>query len=191
MELTGAALEPGAQNPPGPLGRPPTSSHQQMNLAILSDTHMPRGARRLPQACVDRLECCELIIHAGDFVTSAVLHELQAIAPVHAVHGNVDDAGLRGLLPERRTIELGPLRVGLIHDAGPRRGRLTRLRRVFPDVDAVVFGHSHIPLHERAPDGFQIFNPGSPTERRRAPTHTMGIATVGSHAIEFELVSLG
>jgi uncharacterized protein len=81
--------------------------------------------------------------------------------------------------------------IGLVHDAGPAKGRLARLRRRFPDADAVVFGHSHIPLHEQAPDGFQIFNAGSPTERRRAPQHTMGIATAQSGRVTFELIALG
>jgi predicted phosphodiesterase len=78
----------------------------------------------------------------------------------------------------------------MVHDAGPARGRLARLRRRFPGAAAVVFGHSHLPLHERDADGFQIFNPGSPTERRRAPTHTMGIARVEASAVSFELVDL-
>ena len=78
----------------------------------------------------------------------------------------------------------------MVHDAGPAAGRLDRLRRRFPDADAVVFGHSHMPLHEER-DGFQIFNPGSPTERRRAERHTMGIATAEGGHVAFELVNLG
>ena len=78
----------------------------------------------------------------------------------------------------------------MIHDAGTSRGRLERMRRAFPEADAVVFGHSHIPLHETHGDGFQIFNPGSPTERRRAPHHTMGVATVDGGRLRFELVQL-
>jgi predicted phosphodiesterase len=81
--------------------------------------------------------------------------------------------------------------VALIHDAGPRAGRLERMRRRFPQADAVVFGHSHLPLHQRAPDGFQIFNPGSPTERRRAPEHTMGTADAAAGRLWFSLVGLG
>ena len=105
------------------------------------------------------------------------------------MHGNVDDAKLRRRLPERLELEVGAVRVGVIHDAGPRRGRLERLRREFPDADAVIFGHTHMPLHETSDEaggrGFQIFNPGSPTERRRAPHRTMGIAEVAAGAIRF------
>ena len=107
-----------------------------------------------------------------------------------AVHGNVDEAPLRARLPERTEVELGGLVLGVIHDAGPRKGRLARMRRAFPDADAVVFGHSHIPLHERDDAGFQIFNPGSPTERRRSPGHTMGVVTVVGGRLRFELVEL-
>jgi putative phosphoesterase len=109
---------------------------------------------------------------------------------VAAVHGNVDSAELRRRLPERRVVEAGGCRIGMLHDAGPAHGRLERLRRAFPDADAVVFGHSHIPLHERAPDGFAIFNPGSPTDRRRQPHHTMGLATAAAGALDVELLSL-
>jgi putative phosphoesterase len=161
-----------------------------MLIAIIADTHMPRGARRLPDACVERIAGAELLLHAGDFVTLAVLRELQGIGPpVVGVHGNVDSAELRRLLPAERVVEAGGARIAMTHDAGARPGRLERMRRRFGDrADAVVFGHSHLPLHDRAEDGFQIFNPGSPTERRRAPGHTMGLCTAKGATIEFELI---
>lgn len=161
-----------------------------MRTAIVADTHMPRGSRRLPQACLGRLRGADLIVHVGDFVTAAVLAEIASIGPpVAAIYGNVDDEALRRDLPEERVIELAGARVGLVHDAGPARGRLGRLRRRFPDADAAIFGHSHLPLHERE-GGFQIFNPGSPTERRRAPHRSMGLATVEHGEIHFEHVRL-
>jgi putative phosphoesterase len=163
-----------------------------MVIAVISDTHMPRGSRRLPEACVGRIASAELLLHAGDLMTVEVLRELEAIGtPVAAVHGNMDTAELRRLLPAERVVEAGGARIAMVHDAGPRSGRLARLRRRFGDrADAVVFGHSHLPLHERGPDGFQIFNPGSPTERRRAPMHTMGMARVESGKLQFELIEL-
>jgi putative phosphoesterase len=143
-------------------------------IAVLADTHMPKGGRRLPARCVELIGDAEAVIHAGDFFGVSALEELQARCPmVHAVHGNVDEPALRAALPERLEIELGPRSVAVIHDAGPAKGRLARLRRRFPSTDAVIFGHSHMPLHEEA-GGFQIFNPGSPTERRRAPQPAMG-----------------
>ncbi len=160
-------------------------------LAVIADTHLPRGARRLPDACVERLAAADLILHAGDLVTADVLHALETIGPpVRAVHGNVDTAEVASALPAERVDAYGPVRIAMIHDAGPRNGRLARLRRRFPEADAVVFGHSHIPLHERDPSGFQIFNPGSPTDRRRQPRHTMGLATVTAAGVAFELVLL-
>ena len=163
-----------------------------MLIAVIADTHMPRGGRRLPAACVERIAAADLLLHAGDFMTLEVLRELEAIGPpLAAVHGNVDSAELRRLLPAERVVEAGGARIALVHDAGPRAGRLARMRRRFGDrADAVVFGHSHLPLQERAEDGFQIFNPGSPTERRRAPAHTMGLARVRDSGIEFKIVLL-
>ena len=161
-----------------------------MLIAVISDIHMPRGARRLPGSCVERLREAEAILHAGDVMTAPALAELERIGPpVLAVHGNVDDPELRRRLPAERVFEAGGARIAMVHDAGPARGRLGRMRHRFPDADAVVFGHSHLPLHEQE-DGFQIFNPGSPTERRRAPAHTMGLARMEDGAIGFELVHL-
>jgi putative phosphoesterase len=159
-------------------------------IAVIADTHLPRGSRRLPDACVERLRGAELVIHAGDFSTAAARDEIASLChELVAVHGNVDDDRLRAELPERVELERAGARIGVIHDAGPRQGRLGRMRRAFPECDAVIFGHSHLPLHER--DGaFQIFNPGSPTERRRAPAHTMGVAAIHDGEIRFELVRL-
>jgi predicted phosphodiesterase len=107
------------------------------------------------------------------------------------VHGNVDAVALVTRLPARRIVQADSVQLGLVHDAGPAKGRLERLRAAFPGCAAVVFGHSHIPLHEQAPDGFQIFNPGSPTDRRRQPRHTMGEARVERGRVAFRLVDLG
>jgi putative phosphoesterase len=163
-----------------------------MRLAIISDTHLPRGTRALPEACVARLRAADLILHAGDFTTAAVLDALEALGPpVAAVFGNVDGAEVVARLPERRVVDAGGARIGMVHDAGPARGRLDRQRAAFAGCDAVVFGHSHIPLHETAADGaFQLFNPGSPTDRRRQPRHTMGEATVAGDRVTFALVPL-
>ena len=163
-----------------------------MELAIISDTHMPRRGRALPRACVERLRSVDLILHAGDVMEAEVLAEIQALGPpVHAVRGNVDSVELQARLPLTRIVEAGGARIAMIHDAGPAAGRLERLERRFPDVQAVVFGHSHMPLLESSSDGgFTIFNPGSPTERRRAPHHSMGAATAQDGRIAFELVVL-
>jgi uncharacterized protein len=161
-----------------------------VEIAIIADTHMPRGHRRLPDECIRRLRDADVILHAGDLMRISVLEALEEYGLVVAVHGNVDDAEVRARLPERRVVTAEGARIGMVHDAGPALDRIGRLRAQFPTEHAVVFGHSHIPLHERAPDGFQIFNPGSPTERRRARSHTMGIAQIRNGAIEFQHVDL-
>lgn len=152
---------------------------------------MPKGNRALPAGCVERIRAAEAVIHAGDFFAVSVLAELRELNPrVHAVYGNVDEPALREELPESIRIGLDGRTVAVIHDAGPSKGRLARMRARFPEADAVIFGHSHLPLHEEE-DGFQIFNPGSPTERRRAPRHSMGLLHPTPSGLRFEHVWLG
>jgi putative phosphoesterase len=161
-----------------------------MVIAIISDTHMPRGARHLPERCVELVRSADLLLHAGDLIDAGTLQALRRIGPpLQAVHGNVDGADVCAQLPAERIVEAGGARIAMLHDSGPSTGRMSRMRHRFPDADAVVFGHSHLPLHETR-DGFQLFNPGSPTERRRAPHHTMGLARVSDGAVTFELVRL-
>jgi uncharacterized protein len=161
-----------------------------VRLAIVSDTHMPRGTRRLPDRCVELCGGADAILHCGDFMTAEVVQQFRALGPpLHAVHGNVDRPDVRAALPETAQPAFGDVTIGMVHDPGPKAGRLARLRARFPSAAAVLFGHTHMPEHEDA-EGFQIFNPGSPTERRRAPAHTMGMATVAGDRLRFELVTL-
>lgn len=151
---------------------------------------MPRGSRRLPERCVEVVGAADAVIHAGDFFAVSALEEVRALCPVvHAVHGNVDEAQLQRSLPAALEIELNGRIVAVTHDSGPAKGRLGRLRRRFPAASAVVFGHSHLPLHEVDGD-FQIFNPGSPTERRRAPRPSMGLLEARESGLAFEHVWL-
>jgi uncharacterized protein len=149
-----------------------------MRIAVLSDTHAPRYWKRCPPAVARRLEGAELILHAGDVCRAYVLDELAAFAPVRAVLGNNDTADVAEWgAPETLELDLDGLRVGLVHDTGPASGRLRRMRRRFPAADLVVFGHSHIPL-DQADGDLRIFNPGSPTDRRRQPAGTVGLLRV-------------
>jgi uncharacterized protein len=162
-----------------------------MQLAIISDTHMPRGTRAIPPACLERCRAADAILHAGDLSDVVVLELLRSLGPpVHAIHGNVDSDALTAELPGRLEVEFDAVRIGMLHVPGPAAGRVQRLRTAFPACDAVVFGHTHMPQHGEL-DGFQIFNPGSPTERRRAPVHTMGVATIDGGEITFELHVVG
>lgn len=149
-----------------------------MRVAVLSDTHAPRYWKSCPPAVARVLEHVEVILHAGDVCTPAVLDELSAWAPVHAVRGNNDgpDVAAWGA-PDTLALELAGLPVAMVHDSGARVGRPARLRRRFPDARLVVFGHSHIPLNEEH-DGQRIFNPGSPTDKRRQPRGTVGLLRI-------------
>jgi putative phosphoesterase len=167
------------------------ADHKPAIAAVISDTHIRRPGEGLPPRCLRRLLAAQLIIHAGDLVSVAALEQLRALGPpVIAVAGNVDEPALAAVLPDQAVVALGARRIFVVHDAGPARGRLERLRARFPSADAVIFGHSHLPLYERAADGFAIFNPGSPTQRRRAPAHTMGLVRVRDEELEFELIKL-
>jgi uncharacterized protein len=135
------------------------------------------------------LEEADLVLHAGDVVAASVLDDLQSLGPVEAVVGNMDDEALRAALPERRIVEVEAVRIGMVHDAGPRVGREERLRAAFPGCAAIVYGHTHVPQLERRDDAW-IVNPGSPTERRAAPTHSMALIRVSDGALEPQLIAL-
>jgi len=157
---------------------------------VVSDTHLPRGARALPEECLRRLAAADLVLHAGDHSSAASLEALRALGPpVEAVYGNVDDAELRAVLPRDIVVEAAGVRIGMTHNAGPRAGREERLAARFPGCVAVVYGHTHLPQVELHA-GVWILNPGSPTERRRAPTRTMIELEIEDGVISPELVDL-
>jgi uncharacterized protein len=150
----------------------------RVKVAILADTHAPRRWKSCPPRVAEHLAGADVILHAGDVCVPSVLDELAGYAPVHVVLGNNDgpDVAAWGA-PETLEVTLAGLRVAMIHDSGPADGRTARMRRRFPDADLVVFGHSHIPM-DRTGDGVRIFNPGSPTDRRRQPHGTMGLLRI-------------
>jgi putative phosphoesterase len=158
-----------------------------IRIVVLSDTHAPRRWKSCPPAVAQQLRGAGLILHAGDVCTAAVLDELAQYAPVTAVLGNNDgpDVAAWGA-PETVQLTLEGVRVAMIHDSGAATGRLRRLRARFPEADLVVFGHSHIPLDDADADAdhaLRIFNPGSPTDRRRQPRGTLGVLQVTDGAL--------
>lgn len=162
-----------------------------MRLAVIADTHLPRGERRLPEECVRRLREADLILHAGDHSTLACLEELRSLGPpVESVHGNVDEPALREVLPKELVVDAAGARIGMTHVPGPVVGREARLVVRFPGCAAVVYGHTHRPQVERH-DGVWILNPGSPTERRREPVRTMLELTIDGGEISPKLIPLG
>lgn len=145
-----------------------------MLLLVVSDTHRKADGAPLPDAVLARLDTVDLVLHAGDVTNRALLEDLAAHVPVHAVLGNNDDDSLTDL-PERLVLDLDGVRLAMVHDSGARKGRENRMRRWFPDADVVVFGHSHDPVDAEGVEGQRLFNPGSPTQRRRQPQPSYGL----------------
>ena len=165
-------------------------------IGVVADTHIPRRTRTLPEALLQGLRGCDLILHAGDIQVPAVLAELEWLAPVRAVAGNVDLPDLADQLGYERVLHIGPWRLGLVHGhrepppaAGVRRPRntLERALAALPAVDCTVFGHSHMPLCRSVGDVL-AFNPGSPTDRRRSPAPSYGLLHVGPAGFQGEIV---
>ena len=161
-----------------------------MRVAVIADTHLPRGTRRLPDECLRLLGGADLILHGGDFVAVSFFEELRAIGPpVEGVYGNMDEPALQEGLPRERVVEAGETRIGMVHIPGPAAGREARLAARFPDCQAVVYGHTHVPQVER----FQhlwILNPGSPTERRSAAVRSMLVLQIRRGRLMPQLVTL-
>jgi putative phosphoesterase len=164
--------------------------NRAVDVLLLADTHVPDFARALPPALGPHLPKADLILHAGDATSPDVLQELARHAPLRAVRGNGDRPEVEAWgAAEELELELRGVRVALLHDAGPSRGRPARLRRRFPKADVVVFGHSHIPLVARH-EGLLLVNPGSPTWKRREPRPTVAWLRARDGAVEAEIVSL-
>ena len=157
-----------------------------MKIAVLADTHIPKKARELPVRALEIIRQSDLLIHAGDILTEDFLEYLREMIPLHAVLGN-NDIGVN--LPETLQIEVERVKLAIIHDSGKSNGRARRLKRLFPDADAVVFGHSHIPINSFE-EGILLFNPGSATDKRRQPKRTMGTLKVTNGSISGTIVEL-
>ncbi|MGY1523984.1 metallophosphoesterase family protein [Streptomyces sp. MN3] len=141
-----------------------------MRLLLMSDTHLPKRAKMLPEQLLEEIPRADVVVHAGDWVDTDTLDLLESRSRrLLAVYGNNDGPALRARLPEVARAELGGLRFGVVHETGPARGREKRCAERFPDLDVLVFGHSHIPWDTTAPTGLRLLNPGSPTDRRRQP----------------------
>ena len=145
-----------------------------MRVLVLADTHVGLKAKRdLPPHVWSLVDEADVVLHAGDIKTDGFLARLEASAVTYAVAGN-NDVDMSSPPPDERHLELAGVSVAMVHDAGPAFGRPRRLRRRFPDASLVVFGHSHVPIDQIGIDGQRLFNPGSPTVRRRQPHHTIG-----------------
>ena len=159
-------------------------------VLVLADTHVRRGSsRRLPDAVYALLDDVDAVWHAGDVLIPELLDELEGFAPVTAVLGN-NDHELVGTLPERVEETVDGVRVAMVHDSGPTKGRAGRMARWFPDADLVIFGHSHAPVDEPGENGQRLLNPGSPIERRRSPAHTVAVVEIDAGRLTTELIEV-
>ncbi len=152
-----------------------------VSLLFISDTHVPRRARELPELVWAAAENVDVVVHAGDWISEQLLDDLEDRARrVVGVYGNNDGPGLRARLPEVARVELGGVQIAVVHDTGPASGRDERCAAAYPDADVLIFGHSHIPWDTTAPSGLRLINPGSPTDRRRQPQCTF-MTAVAAH----------
>jgi len=158
---------------------------------VLADTHLPKRAKRLPDAVLGALHEVDGVVHAGDWVDEATLDLLLAAGrPVIGVAGNNDGPALHARLPEIARAEVEGVRLGVVHETGASTGRERRMDEAFPDVDVLVFGHSHIPWDTTTPNGLRLLNPGSPTDRRRQPRCTYALLQLDAGAVSWELLGV-
>ncbi len=156
-----------------------------VRLLLVSDTHVPLRAKRLPDELLCAVDRADVVVHAGDWVDVATLDLMEGRARrLVGVYGNNDGPQLRSRLPEVARVELGGLRFGVVHETGAARGREARCAALYPDLDVLVFGHSHIPWDTEAPGGLRLLNPGSPTDRRRQPYRTYMTCTVADAVLD-------
>lgn len=152
-------------------------------LVIMADTHVPRRARDLPAQLWAAVDDADVVVHAGDWIDVRLLDDLEQRARrLVAVHGNNDHGALRERLPEVARAEIEGIRFGVVHETGQAKGREERCAAAYPDLDVLVFGHSHIPWDTTSDTGLRLLNPGSPTDRRRQPhcTYLTATADAGS-----------
>ncbi|MGH2777968.1 MAG: metallophosphoesterase family protein [Actinomycetota bacterium] len=158
-----------------------------MKIAVIADTHTRGMTRSVPLGVWPYLESADHILHAGDVVDPSLLEEMKAVAPVTVVLGNCDAWDIRDWgATQTAELTLGGIAIGMVHDSGLTGGRRDRMRKLFPNARVVVFGHSHMPFNEDA-DGLLLFNPGSPTWKRRAPFPSMGLLWIDGDEVEGEI----
>lgn len=150
-----------------------------MKLVVVSDTHMPRMAKKLPSKLVEDLRTADLIIHAGDWQTVDVSRMFQEFAPVVGVYGNTDDDDVREKFNKKEIIHIGEYTIGITHGHGTKKTTEERVLKMFAEdeVDCIIYGHSHIPVCKTV-NGVLLFNPGSPTDKRRQPSYSYGVLTI-------------
>ncbi|MCM3612050.1 metallophosphoesterase [Planococcus sp. MERTA32b] len=149
-------------------------------VLILSDTHIPARAKKLPRILLDACEEADLILHAGDWQTLDVFFELSAYTETIGVAGNVDPWEIVDRFGKKKIVTVENLKIGIVHGDGISKTTEQRAVEAFAEdeVDLIIFGHSHIPIMKEI-NGVVLFNPGSPTDKRRQPQYSFGILETG------------
>jgi putative phosphoesterase len=162
-----------------------SAQSEGVRLLMISDTHLPVRAKKLPDEVWGAVAAADVVFHAGDWVGVELLDELEERATrLVACWGNNDGTELRARLPEVARVELAGMSFAVVHETGTAAGRERRCELAYPDVDVLVFGHSHIPWDTTTPRGLRLLNPGSPTDRRRQPYGTFLTATLGASGLD-------
>ena len=161
-----------------------------MKIGVISDTHIPVSAKKLPKKVYDYFKDCDLIIHAGDLVEKSVIEELEKLAETKAVHGNMDSVDLKKSLPGKIVLDVAGKKIGVTHGSGPPFRVLQRASKAFKEkVDIIIFGHSHSPINEER-DGTLFFNPGSATDKVFSKYCSFGIIEIEEGNIRAEIIKL-
>lgn len=158
-----------------------------LTIGVLSDTHIPKVGKDLPEPLLKRFQQVDLIIHAGDLINLEVIDLLSTLAPVHGVCGNMDPVEVKQVLPNRLTLSLEGVNIGVTHGWGPSEGLIQRIRPLFPECQGIIFGHSHQPICQWV-DGIFFLNPGSPTDKRFSPENSFAILTIEGMKIQGEII---
>lgn len=163
-----------------------------MKIGVISDTHIPERANRLPQKILEDFKNVDMILHAGDLIELKVLEDLRQSCPrISAVWGNMDLPNVRGLLSEKEIIKINDKRIGLTHGFGHPSKLIELVTKIFKNdaVEAIIFGHSHYPINETRA-GVLYFNPGSPTDKLFSPYNSYGILEITDNKIEGKIIKL-
>ena len=161
-----------------------------MRIGVISDTHIPKAALDLPEVVYNDLVKCDLILHAGDIVQMDLLLKLQKLAPVRAVYGNMDLAEVKENIPQKDVVKVDGVKIAIMHGYGTPKGLVDVVKGSFPaDMNAIVFGHSHMPINEIIGKTL-FFNPGSPTDTIFAPYNSYGILEVDKKKITGHIIRI-
>ncbi|MGB2598820.1 MAG: metallophosphoesterase family protein [Candidatus Omnitrophota bacterium] len=161
-----------------------------MKIGVIADTHIPVTAKELPPKVYEHFKDCALIIHAGDIVEMHVLEELEKIAEVKAVYGNMDSREIVNNLPEKISFEAEGKKIGVVHGKGSASKIIENVKQSFTKKqDIIIFGHSHVPINKTI-DGILLFNPGSATDRIFSPYRTIGIIEIEGGEVRAEIIKL-